>query len=1138
MNKKRILSLFVAWAFLIGCFSTNQLPVVASGGVSKEKSITFVADDIKIMINDKDFKLLDGIKAMYYGEAKDAYVKDDGDFKIETVGKYTITYGVQGFKDEATRVVEVMKEQDFYADEKKDETKKKDPQEEKNKDNVKDSIKEETKEDALEEAKLDVTPNAVEGINLKTSSTVETTSDLVQAIATAQEGDVVTLSPTFVPAEVTIPMPAVHVTLEGGKINWNNGIFLVNGTGTGSLTIKNITFQNSVDNSEESNQMVKLHHQNGTVTLERVILKNAQQGAVNVDTSATAKTVFEYVTLSDNLAKNTAPALYLGETSDMDIKYSTFENNTGTGGGYETGAISSKNYKGTLNITNSVFRSNKNQTLNTGLLGGGGGAMAMHYLRGNVKIEESYFVGNETSGSDSFASNTYDGGAIYVFDGRDGAEFTIDKTTFEANIAHDDGGAIMFQGTGNPGLTTRIRNSTFYNNIGHGLDGANVSGGAIQYFKNQSSSKMINTMTGTTVVGNVSGNENTKVDQKGGAIGLSGAGFLAGATVTRSNSLFYDNKVYDKNGNINNASDYKDISNTTAVQMDTNIINVDKGTVPILTKEDIFGIKNVMLSSNSSSVKAGVDEEIVKTIPIKPEGKAENISNEVVNGIDERGHQRYKDIGAVEVYWVKYDSNTGVFGLPELKAYDGSVYYLGSNPTQYYDLDKMASSAAILSDSTLAASKPGYKFLGWSTDKEAESPDPMYAPDSNYTYLPENLTLYAIWEPISYTVTYDGNTNTNGTVPTDDKKYLDKENATVLGEDTLVKEGYEFVGWNTKADGSGKDYATGDTIVMTGDITLYAKWKPLTYHITYDGNGHTGGTAPADTKDYMLKEQATVLGEETLVKAGHEFIGWNTKADGSGIDYSKDDVLTIIGDTILYAKWEGVAYHITYDGNGNTGGTAPTDLKDYFLRDEIVVSKEGTLIKEGYEFIGWNTKADGSGDSYLPEELLTMTGDTTLYAQWRPIIFHIIYDGNTNTGGIVPTDGKDYSPKEQATLLNKNTLEKEGFTFLGWNTKPDGTGTKYQPGDVITMTEDMILYAQWTPVIPPIPEPGNPNPPKGPSGEKTPNQIVRTPIKKLVDKVIPKTSDATNILGLISLFAIGTVGIMVSFSFRRKKQNK
>ncbi len=91
------------------------------------------------------------------------------------------------------------------------------------------------------------------------------------------------------------------------------------------------------------------------------------------------------------------------------------------------------------------------------------------------------------------------------------------------------------------------------------------------------------------------------------------------------------------------------------------------------------------------------------------------------------------------------------------------------------------------------------------------------------------------------TVTYNGNTNTAGTVPTDSETYEQGETVTVLGNTgNLVKVGYTFEGWNTQADGRGIDYAPASTFLMgSGSIILYAKWKPVivTYTVRFDVAG-------------------------------------------------------------------------------------------------------------------------------------------------------------------------------------------------------------------------------------------------------------------------------------------------------------
>ena len=80
------------------------------------------------------------------------------------------------------------------------------------------------------------------------------------------------------------------------------------------------------------------------------------------------------------------------------------------------------------------------------------------------------------------------------------------------------------------------------------------------------------------------------------------------------------------------------------------------------------------------------------------------------------------------------------------------------------------------------------------------------------------------------------------------------------------------------------------------------------------------------------------------------------------------------------------AYRVLYNGNGNTGGTAPVDPNNpYFEDDEVTVLPVGTLVRAGHAFTGWNTAANGSGTTYQAGNTFDMpANDVTLFAQWTP----------------------------------------------------------------------------------------------------------------------------------------------------------
>ena len=105
----------------------------------------------------------------------------------------------------------------------------------------------------------------------------------------------------------------------------------------------------------------------------------------------------------------------------------------------------------------------------------------------------------------------------------------------------------------------------------------------------------------------------------------------------------------------------------------------------------------------------------------------------------------------------------------------------------------------------------------------------------------------------------------------------------------------------------------------------------------------------------------------------------------------------------------------------------------------------GTLVKTGYAFAGWNTQANGTGTSYAAGAPFVMgTANVTLYAVWTANpTYSVTYNGNVSTGGSVPTDGNSYQQGATVTVLgNTGALVKTSYTFAGWNTLANGTGTK------------------------------------------------------------------------------------------------
>ncbi|MDV4151843.1 leucine-rich repeat protein [Clostridium sp. AL.422] len=198
-----------------------------------------------------------------------------------------------------------------------------------------------------------------------------------------------------------------------------------------------------------------------------------------------------------------------------------------------------------------------------------------------------------------------------------------------------------------------------------------------------------------------------------------------------------------------------------------------------------------------------------------------------------------------------------------------------------------------------------------------------------------------------YTVTYNGNGNTSGSVPSDNNTYKLNESVTVSANTGgLQKSGHVFGGWNTQADGAGIHYEPGEIIIIQNEnIVLYVQWPP--YTVTYNGNGSDSGTVPVDSNEYENLDNVTVLNNTgSLEKIGYVFKGWNTRSDGSGTHYELGGTFVIGNQSVtLYAQWAPV-YKVAYNGNGNNSGTVPVDSNQYESGTNVTVLGNTGLLQK------------------------------------------------------------------------------------------------------------------------------------------------------------------------------------------------
>jgi uncharacterized repeat protein (TIGR02543 family) len=201
------------------------------------------------------------------------------------------------------------------------------------------------------------------------------------------------------------------------------------------------------------------------------------------------------------------------------------------------------------------------------------------------------------------------------------------------------------------------------------------------------------------------------------------------------------------------------------------------------------------------------------------------------------------------------------------------------------------------------------------------------------------------------------------------------------------------------------------------------------------------------------------------VRTGYTFSNWYT-AESSGDVISWSFPLT--ENKTVHAHWTAISYTVTYNGSTPSSGSMATTSHTY---TENTALRNNAFAKTGYAFAGWATSSGGTTVVYangalLPTSTLfpdnTTTGKT-LYAVWTSL-YTITYSKNGGTGGTLPAN---QSGLANTVIITGNFTSPvlSGKTFVGWNTKTDGSGAKYAVGAAYTITGNATLYAEWVTTV-------------------------------------------------------------------------
>ena len=452
-------------------------------------------------------------------------------------------------------------------------------------------------------------------------------------------------------------------------------------------------------------------------------------------------------------------------------------------------------------------------------------------------------------------------------------------------------------------------------------------------------------------------------------------------------------------------------------------------------------IKNIKFGTASQGNKVGTRLVMKGMTPPKvTKGAFSGISQNKISTVT-------VPVGALDAYLAQINAENSSAGLISKRETMWNNLYLreeGSYAVEYYSeyvtgvkVAYVKAGEGITAEKVASATKAGNIFKGWNTKRNGTGE--AFGEGSVPT---DDITVYPVFAAAcTIQVHQEDGTTTK----------LEVEKGQAIGENlpaAPTKEGYLFKGWNTSADGTGET-VTADTVI-TENMDLYPIFEEdippvVEVRVVFDVDGQKsevkvvkgeaiGSNLPADPE-----------------KDGYTFKGWNTKADGTGEVVTAETVVT--DEMEVYAVFEQKPapieeVRVVFDVDG-----VKSEVK--VVKGEAIGSNLPTdPTKEGYTFKGWNTKADGTGETVTAETVVTDEMEVYAVFEQNPAPIEevrVIFDVDGVKSEVKVVKGEAIGSNLPADP------EKEGYTFKGWNTKADGTGEAVTAETVVT--DEMEVYA-------------------------------------------------------------------------------
>ena len=372
--------------------------------------------------------------------------------------------------------------------------------------------------------------------------------------------------------------------------------------------------------------------------------------------------------------------------------------------------------------------------------------------------------------------------------------------------------------------------------------------------------------------------------------------------------------------------------------------------------------------------------------------------------------------------------------------------------------------------------REGYTFVGWAKEKDGTK---KYNNQDEITLEDENdITLYAVWEEITYQIKFLSNLAGSWNITNPDSITVSYNESFTLPLLKDIQGYYYFKGWNTKSNGAGENYSCDSEVknLVSGNSTvlyLYARWSREGEHVI--NYVLDGGTNSSSNQFSFYEENNIRLYAPTHPDKNYSFAGWYENEFFSGDNITGWDAYEKQTDVTLYAKWDKPTCKVTLVSKVDSENIVSISMNAKYNSDmpEIVIPYRDA----DHSFGGYFTQENGKGKQYYTADgkstsLYDRDGDLILYAYWIEKIYRyqvtfLASDDETSNVGVKTTviygevmpDVEPFSSRNEDCIFAGFFTEKDckGEQYYNENGKAvkEGEVRKYELGSNLT------LYAGW-----------------------------------------------------------------------------